>query len=220
MGRLTKNGSSIWPRRLSAAIFVVALFVRLMPLGLYVTPDEPIWVLRSLRLLEALRAGDLTAIPQTGHPGMTTMALGALGAWVTERISPAKAAVHLDWISHIADLAPENSAAFPHLVYFLAAGRISVAIVASAGLALAYVIGRSRLGEKTARLLALFLALDPFFSGYAGLLHTDALQATFVLLAVLLAIPPRFHSGARPCGFCTPASLAGLVQHSSWRLQD
>ncbi len=209
MGRLTRNRSSIWPRRLSAAIFVVALFVRLMPLGLYVTPDEPIWVLRSLRLLEALRAGDLTAIPQTGHPGITTMALGAFGAWLTELAFPAKAAVHLDWIFHIADLAPENSAAFRHLVYFLPAGRISVAIATSVGLALAYAIGRRRLGEKTARLLALFLALDPFFSGYAGLLHTDALQAIFVLLAVLLVIPPGLHLKSKLRGF--PYQLFSLT---------
>jgi hypothetical protein len=32
--------------------------------------------------------------------------------------------------------------------------------------------------------------LDPLLIGHAGLLHTDALQATFVLLAVLFAIPP------------------------------
>ena len=181
----------VWTRGVSAAIFIVALFVRLAPLGLYVTPDEPIWVLRSLRLLAALESKDWSAVPQTGHPGMTTMALGALGAWLTMQLHPAEAAVHLDWAERIATLAPENSAAFPHLVYFLPAGRVLVAVVAAAGLALVYHIGRQRLGEKSATMLGLLLALDPFFAGHAGLLHTDALQATFVLLAVILAMPSR-----------------------------
>ena len=176
-------------RSVGAAIFVVALLIRLMPLGLYVTPDEPIWVLRSHQLLVAVETGNWAAVPQTGHPGMTTMALGALGIWLTARLDPVGAAAHRDWISRIASLAPENGAAFPHLVAFLPAGRVMVALVTAGGLALAYTIGRRRLGDRAARLMALFLAVDPFFAGHSGLLHTDGLQATFVLLAVLFACP-------------------------------
>jgi 4-amino-4-deoxy-L-arabinose transferase-like glycosyltransferase len=176
-------------RQLSAAIFIVALLVRLLPLGLYVTPDEPIWVLRSLQFLEAIKAGDLGRMPQTGHPGVTTMALGALGAWLTTLLYPSEAAVHADWALRIAVLAPENGAAFPHLAFFLPLARVVVAATVSACVALAYLLGRRRVGERSARLLALFLALDPFFAGHAGLLHTDALQATAVLLAVLWVLP-------------------------------
>ncbi len=175
----------------AAAVFVVAFLVRVVPFGLYVTPDEPIWVLRSLQALEAVESGDWEAIPQTGHPGLTTMALGALGIRLTEWISP-EATAHRDWVSRIASLAPENGAAFPHLAAFLPAGRLMVALVTAASLALAYLIGRHRLGDRAARLAALLLAMDPFVAGHSGLLHTDGLQATFVLLAVLCVFPEGY----------------------------
>ena len=174
---------------LSAAIFIVALLVRAAPLGRYVTPDEPIWVLRSVQFLDALTSGDWAAIPQTGHPGLTTMALGALGVRIMTWLSPAEAAAHLDWLRSLAWLAPENGEAFPHLMFFLPAGRWLVMVVTSLGIVATYHVARLRLGSQAGRLLALFLALDPFFAGHAGLLHTDALQATFALLAVVLVIP-------------------------------
>lgn len=188
--RLSRLG--VLPTRatvLSAAIFLVALFVRLAPTGLYVTPDEPIWVHRSIQFLRAVETGDWAQVPQTGHPGVTTMALGAAGVKITQLLQPAAAETHLDWIDRMAWLAPENAAAFHHLAFFLSAGRAVVATVTSLGLVLAYHIGRRRLGDRPARWLVLLLALDPFFAGHAGLLHTDALQATFVLLAVLLTLP-------------------------------
>ena len=86
MGRQSLDESPIRIAILSAAIFIVALSVRLVPLGFYVTPDEPIWVMRSVEFLQAIKAGDWAGVPQTGHPGITTMALGALGvkamAWL------------------------------------------------------------------------------------------------------------------------------------------
>ena len=163
--------------------------MRLAPLNRYVTPDEPIWVQRSVAFADAVAARDWAAIPQTGHPGLTTMALGALGIRVTTWLHPAESAQHLAWIRNIAWLAPENAAAFAHLAFFLPAARLLVMMITAAGVALVYAVGRSRLGERTARWLACFLALDPFFGGLSGLLHTDALQATFILLGVLFVLP-------------------------------
>ena len=192
MGRQSLDESRIRIAILSAAIFIVALFVRLMPLGLYVTPDEPIWVMRSVAFLQAVEAGDWADVPQTGHPGITTMALGALGVKTMAWLQPGATAVHRDWIANMAWLAPENAEAFEHLAYFLPAGRLLVAVVTSAGLAWAYQLGRRRLGARTSRWMALLLALDPFLAGHSGLLHTDALQATFALLAVLLVLPREY----------------------------
>jgi 4-amino-4-deoxy-L-arabinose transferase-like glycosyltransferase len=177
------------------AFFFLALLIRLVPWGLYVTPDEPIWVFRSVRFVDAIAARDYAAVPQTGHPGITTMLLGALGVRLTSWIRPVASQAHLTWIRNMAWLAPENAEAFPHLVAFLGAGRGLVACVTSVGVAVSYALAQRRLGEMAGRLLALFLALDPFFAGHAGLLHTDALQATFVMLAVLLALPPGAASG-------------------------
>lgn len=173
------------------AIFALVLLVRLAPLNRYVTPDEPIWVQRSVAFVDAVAARDWAAIPQTGHPGLTTMALGALGVRVTSWLYPTESATHLAWIRNIAWLSPENDAAFAHLAFFLPAARLLVRLFTAAGVALVYGIGRRHLGERTARWLACFLALDPFLGGLSGLLHTDALQATFVVLAVLFVLPRR-----------------------------
>ena len=189
VGRQSLDESPIRIAILSAAIFIVALSVRLVPLGFYVTPDEPIWVMRSVEFLQAIKAGDWAGVPQTGHPGITTMALGALGVKAMAWLQPDASAAHQDWIASMAWLAPENAEAFEHLAYFLPAGRVLVAVVTSAGLVWAYQLGRRRFGARTSRWMALFLALDPFLAGHSGLLHTDALQATFALLAVLLVLP-------------------------------
>jgi len=180
------------------AIFALALLVRLAPLNRYVTPDEPIWVHRSVAFADAVATRDWAAIPQTGHPGLTTMALGALGIRLTTWLRPAEAATHLAWIRNVAWLAPENDAAFAHLAFFLPAARWLVMVIAAAGVALVYGMGRRRLGERAARWLACFLALDPFFGGLSGLLHTDALQATFILLAMLLVLPHRYARRGSP----------------------
>ncbi len=181
------------------AFFALALLVRLAPLNRYVTPDEPIWVQRSLAFADAIAARNWAAIPQTGHPGLTTMTLGALGIRLTTWLRSAEAASHLAWIRNIAWLAPENDDAFTHLVFFLPAARLLVTMITAAGVALVYGIGRKRLGERTARWLACFLALDPFFGGLSGLLHTDALQATFILLGVLFVLPLHDSRILRTC---------------------
>ncbi len=172
---------------LRLALFALAMLVRLLPGHRYVTPDEPIWVLRSVRLADALASGRWTEIPQTGHPGLTTMALGAAAVRVMALARPQATAEHLAWLRQLAWLAPENSAAFPHLVYFLPMARLFVALATAMGTVAAYDLARRPLGEPAARKLALLLALDPFLAGHGGLLHTDALQATCILLAVLAA---------------------------------
>ncbi len=189
------------------AFFILALLIRLVPLGYYVTPDEPIWVFRAVKFADAVAARDYAAIPQTGHPGVTTMLLGALGVRLTMWARPIASQAHLAWIRNMAWLAPENAAAFPHLVAFLGAGRVLVALITSMGIVAIYALARRRLGEMVGRLLALFLALDPFLAGHAGLLHTDALQATFVMGAVLLALPQE----KRPTGLGRYISLAGAA---------
>ncbi|MFN2165467.1 MAG: glycosyltransferase family 39 protein, partial [Anaerolineae bacterium] len=166
----------------------LALLLRLAPLGRYVTPDEPAWVYRSIRFADALAARDWAAVPSTGHPGVTTMWLGALNVTLCRLLSPAESTTHLDWIGRMAWLDPENSEAFRHLAFFLPGGRIAVALVTTAGLAILYPL-LHRLFDRRLALLALgLLALDPFLSGHSGILHTDALLATFTLLALVATL--------------------------------
>ncbi len=173
------------------AFFALALLVRLAPLDRYVTPDEPFWVMNSAIFANALTTHEWNAIPQTGHPGMTTMMLGVPGVRLTSWLYPAESATHLAWILNMVWLSPEDAAAYTHLAFFLPVARALVKAITAAGVALIYALGRQRHGEQATRWLALFLALDPFFGGLSGLLHTDALQATFISLGVLFALPRR-----------------------------
>jgi hypothetical protein len=169
-------------------ICVAGLLLRLVPIGRYVTPDEPNWVYRSIRFADALSAREWTAIPPTGHPGVTTMWLGAAGVAVQRWLNPAESAAHLDWIRHLAWLAPENGEAFRHLAFFLPWGRVAVALVATLGLIVLYPLLARLFDRRVALITVGLLAFDPFLTGHSGLLHTDAPLATFSLLALAAAL--------------------------------
>lgn len=181
------------PRRgisivLISVLAVTGFFLRLAPLGRYVTPDEPNWVYRSIRFRDALAARDWSAVPSTGHPGVTTMWLGAVGVTAARWLNPVRSADHLNWIRNLAWLAPDNGAAFPHLAFFLPYGRIAVATTTTVALVALYWLLRRRFDQLLALLVVGLLALDPFLVGHSGLLHTDALLATFCLLTIALIL--------------------------------
>jgi 4-amino-4-deoxy-L-arabinose transferase-like glycosyltransferase len=168
-------------------LVTLAFLVRLAPLGRYVTPDEPMWVQRSVQFADALAAGDWASVPVTGHPGVTTMWLGAAGVGLQRLLAPAESAAHLDWLHRLAWLTPENGEAFRHLAFFLPFGRVAVALATTLGLLLASLLTARRFGWTAALLMSGLLAFDPLLVGHSGLLHTDALLSTFVLLALLAA---------------------------------
>jgi len=173
---------------LTLSFFLLAFLFRLAPLGRYVTPDEPVWVYRSVHFADALAARDWAAIPATGQPGVTTMWLGALGKTVQQLVAPAQSAAHLEWVRQSAWLAPDNGEGLRHLGFFLPAGRVAVALVTSLGLLAAYGLMARRFDRRAAVVAVGLLAFDPFLAGHSGLLHTDGLLASFCLLALLSAL--------------------------------
>lgn len=187
------SGNGFAPRRgisivLILLLAVIGFFLRLAPLGRYVTPDEPNWVYRSVRFRDALAARDWSAVPSTGHPGVTTMWLGAAGVTVAQRLAPAQSADHLDWIRSLAWLAPQDGSAFRHLAFFLPYGRIAVAATTMLALVALYWLLRGPLDQTVALLVVGLVAFDPFLVGHSGLMHTDALLATFCLLTIALIL--------------------------------
>lgn len=194
------------PRATAVALslFLLALLPRLVAIGRYITPDELIWVYRTVQFREALLARDWGATLVAGHPGVTTTWLAALGMTVQMAISaPTRAAY--DWVTRLAYLTPDNMAALHQLAALLTAGRLAVALVLSAGVALAYLLARRAFNPTAALVFALILALDPFVAGLSGLLHVDALMTAFTTLA-LLALMLMIREG-RP-GW---AALAGAL---------
>ena len=145
-----------------STFLILAFALRLAPLGRYVTPDEPAWVYRSIRFADALSSGDWSAVPVTGHPGATTMWLGALGVQAARLLHPAESSVHLDFLRRLAWLSPESGVVYPHLAYFLPWGRATVALFTALGLALLYPL-LTRLLDRHASLVAIgLLAFDRF----------------------------------------------------------
>lgn len=168
----------------SLTLFVLALLPRLVAIGRYITPDELIWVYRAVQFREALLARDWAATLVAGHPGVTTAWLASLGLSVQMVASPAARAAY-DWVTRLAYLTPDNMSALQQLAALLTAGRLAVALVLSAGVALAYLLARRAFNPTAALVFALILALDPFVAGLSGLLHVDALMTTFATLALL-----------------------------------
>lgn len=165
-------------------LFVLTFLPRLVAIGRYITPDESIWVYRSLQFREALLDVRWADTLIAGHPGVTTTWLGAAGMTVQLWLT-GSARDSYDWLTKMATLTPDNVAAFRHLAVLLTGGRVAVALVNSLGIVVAYLLARHLWGRRAAAVVGLFLALDPFLVGLSGLLHVDGLSATFVTLSLL-----------------------------------
>ncbi len=194
-------------------LILLEFALRLAPLGRYVTPDEPTWVSRTIQFADALAARDLSALPPTGHPGVTTMWLGTAGIAVRRLLLPADSIAHLNWIRRLAWLGPENGEAFRRLSVFLPWGRGAVVLVTTLGLIALYPMLKCLFDRRVALLAIGLLAFDPLLIGYSGLLHTDALLAVFSLLTLVSALnglKTTSHRGERRYADIAWWFLAGL----------
>jgi 4-amino-4-deoxy-L-arabinose transferase-like glycosyltransferase len=170
----------------SAILFFLALIPRLHAIwrGFY-TPDEPSWIFRSIRFLQAIKARRWADTMLTGHPGVVTMWLGTLGVLWQRWRDAAGTAAHLDWVSRVPWVTPDNGELFQHLAPFLPPARMAMAIVTTCGVVGVYALACRLWGRKLALIGAVLLAFDPFVVGLSGLLHLDAPAMTFVSLSLL-----------------------------------
>ncbi len=175
------------PKSQYFVIFIASFLPRLSGIGRYVTPDELIWVYRSVLFQEALRNGRFADTFVTGHPGIVTMWLGSLGIRLQIWLQPELGAVY-DWITYLAWYEPENMAALRQLSHFLTAARLPIIAINSLGIVVAFILTQQLLGKVGAWLLVALLAFDPFVVGLSGLLHVDGLMMTFSVLALLLLV--------------------------------
>jgi hypothetical protein len=156
---------------IGAAIFLFALAPRALALGRFVTVDEAYhWFERARLFLVAIRAGDWAATNLIGHPGVTTMWLGALGV-----------------AAHQA-LAAWGLATWPDPELLRLMFRLPIAVVTSLCITLGYLLLRRLLPARAALLAALIWAADPFLVAHSQLLHVDALLTSFMALALLAAL--------------------------------
>jgi 4-amino-4-deoxy-L-arabinose transferase-like glycosyltransferase len=156
---------------ITLAVFLLALAPRVLAQGRFITVDEAYhWFERAHLFLRAIRAGDWASTNLIGHPGVTTMWLGALGI-----------------VAH-QTLAGWGLATWPDPELLRVMLRLPVAIVTALCVALSYPLLRRLLSTRVAILAALLWAADPFLVAHSQLLHVDALMTSFITLSLLTAL--------------------------------
>lgn len=177
-------------------IFAIALLPRAIGIGEFATVDEAVhWFDRARDFLGAFTTGNYAGTYLVGHPGVTTMWLGALGEWVYHQ------------------LGMNDQIARMHLL------RLPVAVVNALVIALAYLPLRRLFGPAVALLAAMLWATDPFLVAHGQLLHVDALLSSFMTLSLLFGLVafgwdvpvPSAQRGVNWGALITSGILAGLA---------
>jgi 4-amino-4-deoxy-L-arabinose transferase-like glycosyltransferase len=170
---------------LALAVFVLALVPRVLNLDAFVTPDEMRWVCRAANFRDALRLGRLAETYQTEHPGVTTMALGALALPPESQI---------DWPRVCSTDWAQGDNPQPDIEYYtgrrlravgIFQARLPVAVTNAAIVAGIFLLAEPLLGPLAGLVGAVLVALDPFYLAHSRLLHVDALPTGFMTLSVL-----------------------------------
>src|SRR5689334_10473406 len=155
----------------AAVIGVLALVPRCLGLADFFTIDEPYhWIMRVRLFSESIRAHEWAATDITGHPGVTTMWLGALGRWLGMRMG-------------VRDLGGVGAGAT-----YLASLRLPLAVVNGLAVPAGYLALRRLARPNTALLAGLLWATSPYLVAHGRLLHLDALLTSFMTLSVLLLL--------------------------------
>ncbi|MFQ5577247.1 MAG: ArnT family glycosyltransferase, partial [Anaerolineae bacterium] len=184
------------PILIAAALFLLALAVRLPKLDTYFTADEFLWVERSRNFLGGLLSPDFAcllpsatetgAVPgqglactlRTGHPGVVTMWTGAAGItlqWLTR--PPGDARSLPDFVRDL----PTN----PVERRTIAPVRLPTVFLTALFVAGMYLLLRKMFRPPVPLLAGLLMALNPFHIALSRVLHHDALSTTFMLPAAL-----------------------------------
>ncbi|NJO82129.1 MAG: phospholipid carrier-dependent glycosyltransferase [Blastochloris sp.] len=187
--RAVHGRASSW--LIAGIVAMIALLPRVIGNADFYTIDEAYhWEGRVARFAAALSQTDWAATNQTGHPGVTTMWLGALGREIALQVGipapdPGQGALYLSYL------------------------RLPVAVVNGLAVGIGYLLLRRLVRPPVACLAALMWALSPFLIAHGRLLHLDGLLTSFCtlsLLALLAATHPSGKMGGMGFG-----SLALLV---------
>ena len=153
-------------------ITAVAFFPRGLSSRAYWTPDEILWIERSLGFISALSQGDLKRTVQSFHPGVTTTWVGSASLYTKYR--------------NVLFMFKNNRAPFPvDSQENLQRVRIGMAIIVTLLILSFFFLLRSLINLKIAITASIFLALDPWYLMESRRLHTDALAAGFIILSIL-----------------------------------
>ena len=168
-----------------AGLFIVAWLPRLFSLGNFITWDELMWVHRTVHFSQALLSGDWAATLRTGHPGVVTTWLGALGIGVQRLLLGVPSSREWTWLLQLPVLDPRDAVALRRLAPLLVAAKVPLTLVTALAVVGCWALARRLVGLRTALLGGFLIALDPFFLAHSRVLHLDALLANFMALGLL-----------------------------------
>jgi len=149
------------------AVTIVAVLLRLIGIGQFMTADEENWTIRSSGYWHNLfRNKDTGGAFMTTHPGATLMWVAGAGvAWQEQRLG----------------LDADTS----NIRHFRLAATLPVAITVSILIGIATWQAMSLFGSRTAITSGMLLATMPYLVGMSQIVHLDALLALLMLNAVL-----------------------------------
>lgn len=161
-------------------IGLVALLLRVLDLGVFLTGDEAnFWIKRSYTFLGELASGNYAETAISTHPGVTTMWLGSLGIQL------------LDTLSERGWLPDYQTTTTLGLI------RLPAALTHVVCLLVSYAMLRRLLPAAVAVVAAVLWATDPFFVAYSRVLHVDALAGSFATPSLLAACLYWHHTRQR-----------------------
>lgn len=148
-------------------VVLLALGLRLVGIGSFMTVDEENWMIRSGTYWHNLfRNKDTGGAFMTTHPGATLM-----------------------WISGAGIVAQEARVGFDvdtsNLIFFHKAATVPVALATSALLGVVVWLLAKLYGLRTAGIAGVLIAAEPYLVGMSQVAHLDALLAFFMLISLL-----------------------------------
>ncbi len=165
------------------AIFSVSFMLRTLAITASLNTDEGLWIYRGSQFIKRLGQGDFTRTFLKHHPGVPNMWLSGSSMWLNcwlHKIFNGFFGVALP--SDINACLDIQEFAIPLYVI----PRLVQAVITSACMVYLYVLVKKLFTPAVAVCTISLLLLEPFFLAYQRFITTDALQADFATLAVLL----------------------------------
>ena len=187
-------------RLIPILLFLVAFAPRIISLGAFVSPDEPYWITRSTKFINALAEGTLAGTYQREHPGVFPM-------WGFGTFMLLKHLMAGDPRSYLELASTKGFGTRLDLITTAATFTVLVTSFSTVGV---YLLARKVFGQRVALLGAILVALDPYYIAHSRLVHFDPILSVCMILSTLMLIVYVTSSGGR--GYLVGAGvLAGLA---------
>ncbi|MBV6627329.1 MAG: glycosyltransferase family 39 protein [Rivularia sp. (in: Bacteria)] len=170
---------------LITCIFFISLLLRIHAIAASLNTDENLWMYRGSQFIKHLLEFDFINTYLKHHPGIPNMWLTGTGmllnCWLHDNFSQ----FINDGLSRdIEACLSLQKGQFPIEFYILP--RIIQAVVTSVCMVYLYILSKRLFGKAVALCAIILLSLEPFFLAYQRFITTDALQADFGILGLLL----------------------------------